>query len=184
MEAGNTGTAGLVWMSYVLLTVICWGVYGVFLHTGQIAMGDPANGRLKAFLLVGVAYFFTAVLAPLILLKMNGASWDFPTRGLVWSLVAGVVGAVGALGVLLAFGARGSPAVVMSLIFAGAPMVNAAVALAWHPPAGGWAGLRWQFVLGIALAAFGGYLVTQYKPAPPPPGQPVQALGAPTPGGS
>ncbi len=184
MEAGNTGTAGLVWMSYVLLTVICWGVYGVFLHTGQIAMGDPANGRLKAFLLVGVAYFFTAVLAPLILLKMNGASWDFPTRGLVWSLVAGVVGAVGALGVLLAFGARGSPAVVMSLIFAGAPMVNAAVALVWHPPARGLAGLRWQFLLGIALAAFGGYLVTHYKPTPAPPGQPVQALGAPTHGGS
>ena len=28
--------------------------------------------------------------------------------------------------------------------------------------------LRWQFVLGILLAAFGGYLVTRYKPTPPP----------------
>lgn len=180
MEASNTGTAGMVWLSYVLLTVVCWGVYGVFLHTGATSMGDPAHGRLKAFLLVGVAYFVTAVLAPLVLLKLNGASWVFPTRGLAWSLIAGTVGAIGALGVLLAFGAKGSPTVVMSLIFAGAPIVNAIVALIWHPPAGGLAGLRWQFMLGIAMAAFGGYLVTLYKPTPPPPSQPVQTVEAPS----
>jgi hypothetical protein len=70
--------------------------------------------------------------------------------------------------VLLAFGARGSPAVVMSIVFAGAPIVNAACALALHPPAGGMRGLRWQFLAGIALAALGGCLVTLYKPAPAP----------------
>jgi hypothetical protein len=31
------------------------------------------------------------------------------------------------------------------------------------------ASLRWQFVLGIALAAVGGCLVTLYKPGPAPP---------------
>ena len=83
---------------------------------------------------------------------------------------AGGVGAVGAFGVLLAFGAKGSPAVVMSIIFAGAPIVNAVVAIA---KSNMWDQLRWQFVLGIALAAVGGCLVTFYKPAPkkhaPPP---------------
>jgi hypothetical protein len=85
---------------------------------------------------------------------------------MLWSILAGVVGAAGAFGVLLAFGAKGSPAAVMSIVFAGAPMVNAGLALSLHPPAGGWAGLRWQFVLGILLAAVGGCLVTLYKPAP------------------
>ena len=70
---------------------------------------------------------------------------------------------------LLAFGAKGSPAVVMSIVFAGAPIVNAICAMTIHPPAGGWSSLRWQFIMGIVLAAVGGCLVTLYKPAPGPP---------------
>ena len=50
-----------------------------------------------------------------------------------------------------------------------AGMVYALVALALHPPAGGWSGLRWQFIVGILLAAVGGCLVTLYKPAAPAP---------------
>ena len=168
MEAGGTSGAGLAWVIFVLLTVVTWGIYGVLLHTGQVSMADPIHGRYKAFLFVGIAYFFTAILAPLLVLKMNGATWAFPTKGIVWSLLAGICGAAGAFGVLLAFGAKGSPAVVMSIVFAGAPIVNAGVALTVHPPAGGWGALRWQFVLGIILAAIGGCLVTLYKPGPAP----------------
>jgi hypothetical protein len=93
------------WLVFALLTVATWGLYGVFLHSGQTGMADPAAGRYKAFLLVGVAYFLTAVLAPLALLAARGAGWDFPARGALWSLAAGVVGAIGAFCVLLAFGA-------------------------------------------------------------------------------
>lgn len=156
------------WLFFALLTVASWGVYGVFLHTGQLAMADPANGRYKAFLFVGIAYFITAVLAPLLLLIAKGANWNFPARGMWWSLVAGIVGAVGAFGVLLAFGAKGTPAVVMSIVFAGAPVVNALYSLIAHPPAGGWGVIKPQFYLGIVLAALGGCLVTFYKPAPVP----------------
>ncbi len=155
-----------LWMVFVLATVVSWGVYGVFLHSGQAAMGDPANGRYKAFLWVGIAYFLIAVLAPLAVLVMNGADWAMPSKGIAWSLLAGVVGAIGAFCVLLAFGAKGNPAAVMSIIFAGAPIVNAAVALALHPPAGGLSSIRWQFFAGILLAACGGMLVTFYKPGP------------------
>lgn len=151
---------------FALMTVFFWGTYGVLLHTGQVAMGDPVNGRYKAFLFVGIAYFITAVLAPLAILIMNGASFSYPVSGMFWSLIAGIAGAAGAFCVLLAFGAKGSPSVVMSIIFAGAPIVNAIIALSIHPPAGGWVSLRWQFVAGILLAALGGYLVTMYKPAP------------------
>jgi hypothetical protein len=84
---------------------------------------------------------------------------------MTWSLIAGIVGAIGAFGVLLAFGAGGKPGVVMSIIFAGAPIVNAIVALILHPPPGGWAKVPAPFYLGILLAALGGFLVTYFKPA-------------------
>jgi drug/metabolite transporter (DMT)-like permease len=154
----------MTWLIYALLTVASWGVYGVFLHTGQMAMRDPVNGRYKAFLFVGVAYFLTAVLAPLLLLMLKGASWEMPGRGVGWSILAGTVGAIGAFGVLLAFAAKGTPPVVMSIVFAGAPIVNALVAVSLHPPAGGLAAIRWPFLLGICLAALGGCLVTLYRP--------------------
>lgn len=171
---------GNAWLIFALMTVASWGVYGVFLHTGQMSMGDPVNGRYKAFLFVGLAYFLTAVLAPLAILIMNGASWEMPAKGMTWSLIAGIVGAIGAFCVLLAFGAKGSPAVVMSIVFAGAPIVNAIVAMTMHPPAGGASALKWQFFLGLALAAVGGCLVTLYKPPPAPAPSHGGAHGGPT----
>ncbi len=158
----------MTWLIYALMTVASWGLYGIFLHSGQVGMADPVNGRYKAFLFVGLAYFITAVLAPLLILVFNGASWSFPARGAGLSLVAGTVGAIGAFCVLLAFGARGTPAVVMSIVFAGAPVVNAVVAMIESPPEGGFGGIRWQFMAGIAMAALGGCLVTLYKPPPAP----------------
>jgi drug/metabolite transporter (DMT)-like permease len=173
--AQTAGAPGMTWMVFALMTVVSWGVYGVFLHNGQMAMGDPVNGRYKAFLFVGLAYFLTAVLAPLAVLLANGASWQMPVRGMGWSLVAGTVGAIGAFGVLLAFGAKGSPAVVMSIVFAGAPIVNALVAMALHPPAGGLSAIRWPFVLGLVMAAVGGCLVTLYRPQAAPAARPSVA---------
>ena len=168
---------GLTWLMFSLLTVASWGVYGVFLHTGQMGMSDPVNGRYKAFLFVGIAYFITAVLAPAGMLLVKGATWTFPAKGAWWSLIAGIVGAIGAFGVLLAFGAKGTPAVVMAIVFAGAPIVNAVVSLLLHPPAGGWGSIKPQFYLGILLAAVGGCLVTFFKPAPAP-SKPTSALSS------
>jgi drug/metabolite transporter (DMT)-like permease len=173
MEGATTVSPGMAWLGYALMTVLAWGVYGILLHSGQTTMADSINGRYKAFLFVGIAYFITAVLAPIFVLWLNGATWQFTGKGMSWSLLAGIAGAVGAFCVLLAFGAKGSPAVVMSIIFAGAPVVNAIVAILVHPPAGGLAAIRWQFVLGILLAALGGCLVTLYKPGP---GKPAPAV--------
>ncbi len=152
------------WLIFVVLTVASWGLYGVFLHKGQIAMADAVHGRYKAFLFVGLAYLLVAVIGSAFMLIINGAEWSFASKGVRWSFLAGVVGAVGAFGVLLAFGAKGRPAVVMSIVFAGAPIVNAVVATLSHPPPGGWGAIRWQFVLGIFLAAAGGCLVTFFRP--------------------
>ena len=168
------------WLVYALMTVVSWGVYGIFLHTGQMGMKDAENGRYKAFLFVGIAYFITAVLAPLGVLMSRGADWNYPRGGMLWSLLAGIVGAFGAFGVLLAFGAKGSPAVVMSIVFAGAPVVNALVAIWQHPPEGGLGSIKPQFYLGILLAAVGGCLVSLYKPgAPMKPAPPAMTQAAP-----
>ncbi|MFQ5651104.1 MAG: hypothetical protein ACE5IY_14280 [bacterium] len=181
MTLTDSAQSGMTWLIFALLTVAFWGVYGIFLHTGQVAMADPVNGRYKAFLFVGIAYVITAVVAPVAVLAVKGASWTFSGKGMFWSLLAGIVGALGAFCVLLAFGARGLPSVVMAIIFAGAPIVNAAVALAIHPPAGGLKGVRWQFAAGILLAALGGCLVTLYKPTPSPAKKPAVAEASPAP---
>jgi len=94
MEAGTAGGPGMTWLLFAFGTVACWGIYGILLHTGQVAMGDPVHGRYKAFLFVGVAYFITAVLAPLAMLKINGAAWSFSAGGMGWSLAAGIEGAI------------------------------------------------------------------------------------------
>lgn len=170
--ADNSQSPSVTWLLFALLTVVTWGVYGVFLHTGQTQMGgtDPSASRYRAFLFVGIAYFLTAVLAPLALLMLKGVAFSgYTARGAAWSLIAGIVGAIGAFGVLLAFGAGGKPGVVMSIIFAGAPVVNALYTLIAHPPAGGWGVIKWPFYLGIVLAALGGCLVTFFKPPPPAP---------------
>ena len=154
----------MTWLIFALMTVCSWGVYGVLLHSGQVAMADPVNGRYKAFLFVGVAYTLTAVIGSAVGLLLNGASWNMPGKGITLSTIAGIAGALGAFGVVLAFAANGTPSVVMSIVFAGAPIVNACVALAMHPPPGGLAALNWPFLLGILLAAAGGFLVSLYKP--------------------
>ncbi|HWN97482.1 MAG TPA: hypothetical protein VNT99_20795, partial [Methylomirabilota bacterium] len=93
------------------------------------------------------------------------------------------VGAIGAFGVLLAFGAAPDPKpayvpVVMSIIFAGAPIVNAFVSFAKYPPADGLSAIRWQFWIGIVLAALGGFLVTKFKPDAPAPAKPASMQSA------
>lgn len=168
-----------LWLAFAMISVFCWGLYGILLHSGQLAMSDPANGRMKAFLWVGIAYLLVAVLAPAAMLLASGASWSMPSKGILWSLVAGAAGAAGAFGVLLAFGAKGHPAVVMSIIFAGAPIVNALISLWLHPPQGGIGSIQPQFFIGIVLAAIGGLLVTLYKPGAPPPKKDAPVASAP-----
>ena len=163
---------------FALLTVVCWGTYGVCMHIGSSNMADKENGRIMAFLWVGLAYFLTAVVAPLIILKLKGgniAFWSYPTKGWQWSLIAGTLGAIGALGVLLAFGKMPSPAyvpVIMPIIFAGAPMVNAIVSTTKE---NNWGNVKPLFLLGIALAAGGGYLLTKHAPKPTGPPPPAKA---------
>ena len=188
MINANSDSPGLTWLAFALLTVFSWGVYGIFLHSGQTLMKppgavdvDPSLWRYKAFLFVGVAYFLVAVLAPLAMLLAKGAAFSgYTGRGMGWSLIAGIVGAIGAFGVLLAFGAKGKPPEVMAIVFAGAPVVNALVSIWLVRHEIDWGKVNPLFYIGMILALVGGGLVTLHKPNPTP--RPKQAAIQPAPG--
>jgi len=128
-----------------------------------------------------VAYFLVAVLAPLAILLAKGAAFSgYTGRGMGWSLVAGIVGAIGAFGVLLAFGAKGKPPEVMAIVFAGAPVVNAVVSIGLVRHEIDWGKVNPLFYIGMILALVGGGLVTLHKPNPTP--RPKQAAIQPAPG--
>ncbi|HEX6963251.1 MAG TPA: hypothetical protein VF175_15395 [Lacipirellula sp.] len=109
------------------VTILCWGVYLPTLHQGQVAMstisGSPA--RLRPFVCVGLAYFLVGVIVPAVLLKLRGENGYWSTRGIIWSLAGGTLGAIGALGIIMAFNFGGRPVYVAPLVFGGAPVVNA-----------------------------------------------------------
>jgi len=103
----------------ILIAIICWGAYGPVLHLGQMKMG---GSRLRPFCCVGLAYFAIAVAAPLTLLSIDQGEWNL--YGMLWSIAAGTAGAIGALGIILAFNSGGKPVFVMPLVFGFAPVVN------------------------------------------------------------
>lgn len=110
------------------LTVLCWGLYGPVLQWGQLGMRlseNDAVARLRPFVCVGLAYFLIAVIVPAIWLYWRDEAGDWTVGGIAWSLAAGALGAIGALGIILAFTFGGRPIYVMPLVFGGAPVVNA-----------------------------------------------------------
>lgn len=161
------------WLVFALMTVISWGVYGVLLHKGRGGMpmgSETPHASLKAFLFVCLAYALIGV-ATAALLKLRGSNWSFNAGGIKWSLIAGAAGAVGAFTLVLALGAASpiykgaAAAVVMPIVFAGAPIVNTITAMILHPPEGGLKALPMPFLAGCVLAASGAFLVARYAPS-------------------
>src|SRR5690606_1528141 len=118
----------LVVLLFIAGTALTWGIYVPSIHVAATAL----KSNLRAFLLVGIAYFHTAVLVPIVLIFL--LNWDptqkgtpnFSAYGVRWGLWAGTMGAVGALCVIFAVTAAGrewGPLVVPPLVFAFAPIV-------------------------------------------------------------
>ena len=85
----------------------------------------------------------------------------FNTAGTAWATLAGALGAIGALCIIFAFRAGGVPIYVMPLVFGGAPLVNAGVSMAMHPPQ---TMPHPLLFVGFILAACGAGLVLAFKP--------------------
>jgi len=145
------------WLVFVAGAILSWGLYGPWLHKGQVGLGSP----LRAFLCVGGAYFLVGVLVPLAALAAQDQLRGWNAAGVSSATIAGVLGALGALSVIFAFRAGGAPVWVMPLVFAGAPIVNVLYTMWQHPPKAAPSPLLY---LGFVLAASGAWLVLRYKP--------------------
>lgn len=147
------------WLPFVILTILSWGTYIPTLHRGQLALGGSG---IHAFLMVGVAYLLVAIAIPGSIIVRNG-SWNvFTPNGMMFSITAGVLGALGALGIVFALVNGGKPSVVPSLVFAGAPIVSVFVAMLYNPPQNNPSPL---FFLGIIMAAAGIGLFMANRPS-------------------
>jgi hypothetical protein len=149
-----------LWHAFVLGAVLSWGVYVPVLHEGQTKMGgDPKTRSMRGFLCVGIAYFLTAVVVPVVLMLVQGQKFEFSTYGATFATAGGVAGAAGALCIILSIGSGGSPLYIAPLVFAGAPIVNAIFSLLWKTrefPGP-------LFFVGLVLAALGAGLVLYSK---------------------
>lgn len=178
-------------LQFALGTVVCWGLYSVLLHKGSMLMSIPGQtdmtgSRMKAFLMVGIAYLVVGIVGPLLVMKARGIPMtlaSFPTGGMIWSLVAGMAGAIGAYFLLMALSSGKTPMeskslvlLVPAIVFAGAPIVNAIVSITKD---GVWGQTPWQFYAGIILAAAGVAMVMQYRPLAAPGGPAKAAPAAP-----
>ncbi len=147
---------------FVAITFCCWGTYGPTLHIGQKALGaDGQLSLLRSLICVGVAYFLIAVLVPTIVLLTRGETGGWTMSGFCWSFIAGSLGALGALGITLAFKFKGSPIYVKPLVFGCAPIVNTFVTMFMS---GTFRQARGLFFVGILVVAVGAAGVLLTKP--------------------
>lgn len=143
----------------ILLTVLTWGAYGPTLHKGQMAM---QGSRLRPLICVGLAYFAVAVVLPLMLMPLVEADKEFNTMGFVWSLLGGTAGAIGALGIIMAFTFGGKPIYVMPLVFGGAPIINTFFSLSFATDTKG--GNTSIFYAGLMMSIIGAVTVLVFAP--------------------
>ena len=194
---GQVTTSIFVMAIAAVITAFFWGVYGPLLTWGHQAMTvevegkQESYGRLRPFICVGVAYLIVAIVAPALLIQFGvmepglGLFSGWSPSGVMWSLVAGGAGALGALFLLVALNYAPTkpyppPLLVMPLVFGCAPVINAVFTM--------WTRNKWNlnplFLAGMILVAVGavtviiGSQVTWGTPAdakePPPATKPVE----------
>ncbi len=147
------------------VTILAWGIYGPVLHWGQHDMSLTGGmASLRPFVCVGLAYFGIGVAVPAILLKLRGEPGDWTITGVLFSLAGGALGAIGALGIILAFHLGGKPVYVMPLVFGGAPVVNAFLTIYL---AGKMKEIGSIFIAGMIMVLLGATTVLVAKPNSP-----------------
>jgi hypothetical protein len=153
----------LTFLIFVAITFICWGTYGPTLHHGQTGMGaDGKLSLLRPIICVGIAYFLVAVIYPICVLMFKGEQGKWSVSGFWWSFIAGALGAVGALGITLAFKFDGKPIFVMPLVFGCAPIMNTLVTMTMAKT---FRQANFLFFVGIGMVALGAAGVLLNKPS-------------------
>ncbi len=151
------------YLVFVLMTIFFWGIYAPVLQEGQKLMGvDGKLSRIEPLICVGIAYFMIAVLVPVVVLFTKGETGRWSIAGFVWSYLAGVVGALGAVGMIIALENRGSPVYVVPLVFGGAPVINTLVTMLMHRTV---RKANILFFVGVTIVALGAAGVMYFRPS-------------------
>jgi hypothetical protein len=180
----NFTSSSIVASLFALCTALFWGTYGPLLSRGHHLMGT--EGRLRPFICVGVAYLLVAIVGPIVVMytvgidKGDGLMHGWTMRGIIWSTLAGAVGALGAFTLIMALGAGGprSPGYVMPIVFGFAPVISTFTTMYMNNLLDK---ISPFFAAGLILVTAGAVtiLFTAPKPAPKKPGTSEHAT-APT----
>jgi hypothetical protein len=174
------------WTVYAFIAgaALSWGVYVPLVHDATTKLGS----NLRAFLMVGVAYFLVAVLIPSIFIFLlkndptvkNPADLSWAPMSLTWGLLAGIAGAAGALCVIFAVKEAGAvgPLIVAPLVFAGAPIINTIASMTFLSHGKKFEAPSGVYYLGLVLAATGMAMVMLNKPKPVGGGKPPAAAAS------
>ncbi len=162
-------------LAFVAGAALSWGIYVPLVHEATSKLGS----NLRAFLMVGVAYFLVAVLVPCLFIfflkndptAKNPAALNWQLPSLTWGLMAGISGAAGALCVIFAtrdavasLGPAVGPLIVAPLVFAGAPIVNTIASITIFAHGKKFEAPGASFYIGLVVAAAGMALVMVNKP--------------------
>lgn len=170
--------------TFAVCTALFWGTYGPILHKGSVYMETYVpydkdkltkaeidklpKGRMRPFLMVGLAYFIIAVVAPILVIQLAGVErgdgifhgWTF--KGSVWSFAGGAVGALGAFFLIMALN-NGTPVQVMPLVFGIAPVISVATGMYFNKTLGQ---VSPYFFVGMLLVILGAVTILFTAPVP------------------
>jgi uncharacterized membrane protein len=157
---------------FALLTALFWGLYGPILGKARAIDASP----FKPYVAIGVAYLIIAIFGGLIGMYYKGDSFTISGAGAKWGLIAGTLGAFGALTLTLAMftGGTNQPQVVMPIVFGGAVTVTAFYAIL---TSGGKMHASPMLWVGVVLMLVSVVIITMNTPhaAPAPPTQSTSA---------
>jgi len=166
----NFSGASLMAALFAVCTALFWGTYGPLLQKGHHFM---ESGRLRPFICVGFAYLLVAIIGPIVVMyatgmeKGQGLQSGWTTRGILWSTLAGGVGALGAFTLIMAINYGGPPSTiyVMPIVFGCAPIVSTFTSMYFNKMLGQ---ISPFFAAGLILVAAGAITILVTAPRPRP----------------